>query len=176
MDNEEFMESMKSTWKKAGGPYAHFQKDDLAHAVIGLSAEAGELLDEFKKWRFYNDGRSFPQKRLEDELGDVLYYVFAVCNELNVKPEDIMFKNRNKLRERYAITSKLPPNCSWANTKFGSNSKYRSNKPTTFHRGSMGVTIFTSHLNLINMVVITGGLNECELRELVKILQERTRV
>ena len=52
MDNEEFMESMKSTWKKAGGPYAHFQKDDLSHAVIGLSAEAGELLDEFKKWRF----------------------------------------------------------------------------------------------------------------------------
>ena len=112
MDNEEFMESMKSTWKKAGGPYAHFQKDDLSHAVIGLSAEAGELLDEFKKWRFYQDGRAFPQERLEDELGDVLYYVYAVCNELNVKPEDIMFKNRNKLRERYAITSKLPPNCS----------------------------------------------------------------
>ena len=63
MDNEEFMESMKSTWKKAGGPYAHFQKDDLAHAVIGLSAEAGELLDEFKKWRFYQDGRAFPQER-----------------------------------------------------------------------------------------------------------------
>jgi hypothetical protein len=24
-----------------------------------------------------------------------------------------MWMNRNKLRERYAITSKLPPNCSW---------------------------------------------------------------
>jgi hypothetical protein len=24
-----------------------------------------------------------------------------------------MLQNRNKLRERYAITSKLPPNCSW---------------------------------------------------------------
>jgi hypothetical protein len=24
-----------------------------------------------------------------------------------------MWKNRDKLRERYAITSKLPPNCSW---------------------------------------------------------------
>ena len=97
MNNEEFMESMKATWKNSDGPYAHFQKDDL--------------LDEFKKWRFYKDGRSFPQKRLEEELGDVLYYVFAVCNELNVKPEDIMWQNRNKLRERYAITSKLPPNC-----------------------------------------------------------------
>ena len=112
MNNEEFMESMKSTWKKASGPYAHFQKDDLAHALIGISSEAGELLDEFKKWRFYNDGRQFPQNMLEEELGDVLYYVFAACNELGVKPEDIMFKNRNKLRERYAVTSKLPPNCS----------------------------------------------------------------
>ena len=157
MDNEEFMESMKSTWKKAGGPYAHFQKDDLAHALIGISSEAGELLDEFKKWRFYNDGRQFPQNMLEEELGDVLYYVFAACNELGVKPEDIMFKNRNKLRERYAVTSKLPPNCSWADTKFGSNSKYRSNKPTSFYRGSMGFTTTTSHLSFTNMVVTTGG-------------------
>ena len=46
MDNEEFMESMKSTWKTSvKNPYGYFQKDDLAHAVIGLSAEAGELLD-----------------------------------------------------------------------------------------------------------------------------------
>ena len=111
MTNEEFMESMKATWKKQLGPHAHYNKDDLAHAVIGLSAESGELMDEFKKWRFYKDGRSFPQKRLEEELGDILYYVFAVCNELDVKPEDIMWQNKNKLRERYAITSKLPPNC-----------------------------------------------------------------
>ena len=111
MNNEEFMESMKSTWKQATGPYAHFHKEDLSHAVIGLSAEAGELLDEFKKWRYYKDGRSFPEERLKEELGDIFYYVFAVCNELGVKPEDIMWQNRNKLRERYAITSKLPPNC-----------------------------------------------------------------
>ena len=105
MNNEEFMESMKSTWKKSK------VNDDLAHAIIGLSAESGELLDEYKKWRFYDDGRLFPQEKLEQELGDVLYYVFAVCNELNVKPEDIMFKNRNKLKERYA-TYTGPPNCS----------------------------------------------------------------
>ena len=112
MNNEEFMESMKSTWKTSvKNPYGYFQKDDLAHAVIGLSAEAGEVLDEFKKWRYYKDGRAFPEERLKDELGDVLYYVFAVCNELGVKPEDIMWQNKNKLRERYAITSKLPPNC-----------------------------------------------------------------
>jgi len=106
MTNEEFMESMKRTWKSGGN-----LQDGLNHAVMGLSAEAGELMDEFKKWRFYNDGRSFPQKPMEEELGDVLYYVFAVCHELGVKPEDIMLQNRNKLRERYAITSKLPPNC-----------------------------------------------------------------
>ena len=133
MDNEEFMESMKSTWKKAGGPYAHFQKDDLAHALIGISSEAGELLDEFKKWRFYNDGRQFPQNMLEEELGDVLYYVFAACNELGVKPEDIMFKNRNKLRERYAVTSKLPPNCSWADTNLAAiaNTEVTNPPPST---------------------------------------------
>ena len=112
MNNKEFMKSMKSTWKKANGPYAHFHKDDLAHAVIGLSGEAGELLDEFKKWRFYKDGRSFPKERLKEELGDIFYYVFAVCSELDVEPEDIMNQNRNKLRERYDIITKNPPNCS----------------------------------------------------------------
>ena len=110
MNNEEFMESMKSTWKDQPVESGWVEREDLTHALMGLSAEAGELMDEFKKWRFYQDGRSFPQKRLEEELGDVFYYVFAVCNQLNVKPEDIMWQNRNKLRERYAITSKLPPN------------------------------------------------------------------
>ena len=115
MNNKEFMESVKRTWKLSDPDDIALKEDkeDLTHAIMGLSAESGELMDEFKKWRFYNDGRSFPQKRLEEELGDVLYYVFALCHELRVKPEDIMWKNRNKLRERYAITSKLPPNCSW---------------------------------------------------------------
>ena len=114
MNNKEFMESVKRTWKLSDPDDIALKEDkeDLTHAIMGLSAEAGELMDEFKKWRFYNDGRSFPQKRLEEELGDVLYYVFAVCHELRIKPEDIMWMNRNKLRERYAITSKLPPNCS----------------------------------------------------------------
>ena len=98
MNNEEFMESMKSTWKKQ--PFdqvvTYEVEADLTHALMGLSAEAGELMDEFKKWRFYHDGRSFPQKRMEEELGDVFYYVFAVCNELGVKPEDIMWQNKIK--------------------------------------------------------------------------------
>ena len=114
MTNEEFMESMKRTWKRQpleSDGWLLGQKDNLTHAIMGLSAEAGELMDEFKKWRFYNDGRSFPQKKMEEELGDTLYYVFAVCHELGVKPEDIMWQNRNKLRERYATTNKLPPNC-----------------------------------------------------------------
>ena len=71
-----------------------------------------KLLDEYKILRFYNDGRSFPQKFLEEELGDVLYYVFAACMELEIHPEDLMYKNRNKLRERYATTQTNPPNCS----------------------------------------------------------------
>jgi len=93
MTNEEFMESMKRTWKRQpleSDGWKLGQKDNLTHAVMG----------------------SFPQKPMEEELGDVLYYVFAVCHELGVKPEDIMWQNRNKLRERYATTSKLPPNCS----------------------------------------------------------------
>ena len=112
MTNEEFMESMKRTWKSDSNVHSNLNRDGLNHAVMGLTAEAGELMDEFKKWRFYQDGRLFPQKKMEEELGDVMYYVFAACKELGVTPEDIMWQNRNKLRERYAITSKLPPNCS----------------------------------------------------------------
>ena len=119
MNVEEFMESVKSTWKGDAramnqmGTNMHVETmGGLAHALIGISSESGELLDEYKKWRFYNDGRSFPQKFLEEELGDVLYYVFAACMELEIHPEDLMHKNRNKLRERYATTQTNPPNCS----------------------------------------------------------------
>ena len=81
MDNEEFMESMKSTWKESSGPYAHFNKEDLSHAVMGLSAEAGELMDEFKKWRYYKDGRSFPQKQMEEEQLKAKREYDAVMNQ-----------------------------------------------------------------------------------------------
>ena len=115
MDNKEFMEAVKRTWKNQ--PLNHDgwklgEQDNLTHALMGLSAEAGELMDEFKKWRFYHDGRSFPQKRMEEELGDVFYYAFAVCLQLGVNPEYIMGQNKIKLRERYGTTNKLPPNCS----------------------------------------------------------------
>ena len=119
MNIKEFMLSMKNTWKgdgramnNMGQPMHVDTMGGLTHALMGISAESGELLDVYKKWRFYRDGRSFPQTRLEEELGDVLYYVFAACYELDIDPEDIMWKNKNKLKERYSVTSKNPPNCS----------------------------------------------------------------
>ena len=120
MDIDLFTESVKRTWKgdaramnQMGSPMHVETLGGLAHALIGISSEAGELLDEYKKWRFYNDGRSFPQNKLEEELGDVLYYVFAACMELEIHPIDLMNKNKNKLKERYA-TYTGPPNCSWS--------------------------------------------------------------
>lgn len=75
---------------------------ELMYAGLGLSGEAGEVADEIKK--LYRDGKGFTKKRrdnLFEELGDVLWYVAACCNELGFDMEDVALANIEKLKERY---------------------------------------------------------------------------
>jgi NTP pyrophosphatase (non-canonical NTP hydrolase) len=75
---------------------------ELMYAGLGLSGEAGEVADEIKK--LYRDGEGFTEKRMNnlfEELGDVLWYVAACCNELGFDMEDVAEANIKKLKERY---------------------------------------------------------------------------
>jgi len=67
--------------------------------AMGMSGEAGEVCDDIKKAIFHDTGLDIP--RIIKELGDVLWYVAAICTELNIPLEVVMERNISKLEERY---------------------------------------------------------------------------
>lgn len=71
----------------------------LVWNAIGLAGEAGEVADTIKKAVFHRHG--VDRDKLVKELGDVLWYVAALCTKLDVPMADVMVRNIAKLRQRY---------------------------------------------------------------------------
>jgi NTP pyrophosphatase (non-canonical NTP hydrolase) len=71
------------------------------HAVIypalGLAAEAGEVANKVKK--ILRDG-TFNREAIADEVGDCLWYIAALCRDLNVNMADLAKNNLQKLEDR----------------------------------------------------------------------------
>lgn len=71
----------------------------LIHATVGISGEAGELLDAAKKHWVY--GKKLDLENIVEELGDLRFYYQAVLNHLDLTDEDIQNANKAKLAKRY---------------------------------------------------------------------------
>lgn len=71
----------------------------LVWNVLGLAGEAGEIVELVKKGIFHQKG--LDETALRKELGDVLWYVAAVCTKLGLDMGEIMQENIEKLRVRY---------------------------------------------------------------------------
>lgn len=67
--------------------------------AVGLAGEAGEVADLIKKGVFHQHGLDVP--KLKKELGDVLWYVAALCSKLDLDLDDVMASNIEKLKARY---------------------------------------------------------------------------
>ena len=76
-------------------------KTRLLEGLMGLSGEAGEAIDIFKKCIF--QGHSFDEERehLAKELGDVAWYLAVCAHALGYDLETVLRMNVVKLRERY---------------------------------------------------------------------------
>lgn len=72
---------------------------DIIHAAMGLVTEAGEFMDAFKKALFY--GKNPDYVNLDEEIGDILWYVAIYLNARGITFEQIMQQNIDKLRARY---------------------------------------------------------------------------
>lgn len=84
---------------------AFVKRDDrLFLFLMGLSGETGEVSEKFKKLYRDNDGVMTDEFKLEvtKELGDVLWYVRAIAEELGVPLEDVAKANINKIESRRA--------------------------------------------------------------------------
>lgn len=74
-------------------------KECLNNAILGLNGETGELTDMFKKY-FYH-GHDLDVTHTISEIGDILYYLCALANELGVDFAELCYENMEKLKNRY---------------------------------------------------------------------------
>lgn len=71
-------------------------RDDYIMAA-GLGGETGEVLEILKK---HVRDEKLDLKHLEEELGDVLFYLTMICNRHGIKLVDVMETNVTKLTAR----------------------------------------------------------------------------
>ena len=72
---------------------------DALHSAVGISGEAGELLDHFKKavWQQHEVNREY----VLYELGDILFYLTSMCNLIGTDIDEVRKLNIEKLTKRY---------------------------------------------------------------------------
>lgn len=75
---------------------------NLIYPVLGLVGEAGEIANKVKKIQRDHSGTITPEMRaaLKSELGDVLWYLSAICDELDISLNRVAVENLEKLRAR----------------------------------------------------------------------------
>lgn len=97
MNSNEYLQEVKRTC--AASFHADKVPVDVLHGAVGAATEAGELLDAVKKSLFY--GKTFDRVNAKEEVGDMLWYMGVICNELGFTLEEAMQTNVDKLRARY---------------------------------------------------------------------------
>lgn len=68
------------------------------HALHGMVGEIGELHSIYQK---EYQGHDIDDEHIEKELGDLLWFIAEYCTACEMKLEDIMQKNIEKLKARY---------------------------------------------------------------------------
>jgi len=77
-------------------------------AFLGLVGEAGSLLSEYKK--LLRDGGAHVRFRaqVEEELGDLLWYVANIATKFDLELSKIAIRNLVKTKARWAVPEKAP--------------------------------------------------------------------
>lgn len=79
--------------------YASLDYAQLFNATLGLSGEVGEFNDLLKKSIFHE--KEWDEKHLQNELGDILWYIALICDTFHWDLNIIMRMNLYKLDKRY---------------------------------------------------------------------------
>jgi NTP pyrophosphatase (non-canonical NTP hydrolase) len=75
------------------------QLSNSMHMLMGLTTEVGELTDVYKRKFAY--GKEIDMTNVEEEIGDILWYLVNFCTLNNLDIEKCMGKNISKLYVRF---------------------------------------------------------------------------
>lgn len=70
----------------------------VTYPILGLLGEAGELANKYKK--VIRDGKTIDKEDYAAELGDILWYLSAIANDLSISLGYIAEQNLLKLKDR----------------------------------------------------------------------------
>ena len=76
--------------------------NNYIYPTLGLNGEAGEVAEKIKKIIRDKNGiiNDDSREEIKKEIGDVLWYVAALCDELKLSMEDVAISNIKKLTNR----------------------------------------------------------------------------
>lgn len=75
---------------------------EIVYPTLGLTGESGEVADKVKKILRDNNGEFTDEKKLEiaKEIGDVCWYIAALCRDLGFTMDEVCQMNLDKLASR----------------------------------------------------------------------------
>lgn len=99
VDHAEMVKTLAKSGEKIA---AELNGDDahLIHMAIGISGEAGELLDAIKKRAVYR--KELDRENVIEELGDLEFYMEGLRQGLGITRDQCIDANIAKLSKRYA--------------------------------------------------------------------------
>lgn len=98
MDQKKHQEESARTFAYRKEPLDTDITDEL-HCVIGISTEAGELLDAYKKRIYYL--KPLDKVNVAEEIGDLMWYISNLCRLSKIDLNEVMEKNIAKLKIRF---------------------------------------------------------------------------
>ncbi len=75
------------------------EKNAIIYPTLGMMGEAGEVSEKVKKW-MRGDYTDLDKEGLIKEVGDVLWYITSLADDLGYTLEDVAVANVEKLRSR----------------------------------------------------------------------------
>lgn len=85
---QDFVRSMK----------AYPEKHAIVYPALGLVGEAGEISEKVKKW--LRGDRELDREGLLKELGDPLWYIASLADDLGFSLQQVVDANKEKLTSR----------------------------------------------------------------------------
>lgn len=74
------------------------EKHAIVYPALGLAGEAGEIAEKVKKW--LRGDRELDREGLLSELGDPLWYITSLADDLGFTLQDVIDRNVEKLSSR----------------------------------------------------------------------------